>query len=262
MVEGRVGNRIVEKNLSAFIIDRNSDILTALRKIDANKKGFLIVIDSFRKVKGVITDGDIRRQFIRGKGIDESIKDIYTRDYKWVCEDDEISKAIEMFKEERIKFLPIITRDKKLFNIITKRQLHALLLQDVCINMKYDFATVDESIVDYEIYQRPWGFYKTTVLNDYFQSKIINIKPSGILSLQKHKYREEHWIIVHGNGIVRIAESEKKVTCGDSLFIPKGETHRITNIDEKDSLIITEVQIGEYLGEDDIIRIEDIYNRV
>lgn len=253
---------MMEVNLSGFIIEKGSDILTALRKIDANKKGFLVVQDSSGNIDGVITDGDIRRHFISGRDMGDSINEVYTRDYKLIYEDDEISKVIELFKEESIKFLPIITRNKKLINIITKRQMHALLLQDSCIDIGFDFSAINESIVDYEIYQRPWGFYKTTVLNDYFQSKIISVKPGGVLSLQIHKHREEHWIIVHGKGIVRIDESEKKVSCGDSLFIPKGALHRITNIDEKESLIITEVQIGEYLGEDDIIRVEDLYGRI
>ena len=122
--------------------------------------------------------------------------------------------------------------------------------------------TLKRWVVDTEIFPRPWGFYKTTVLNDYYQSKVISVKPGGQLSLQSHNHREEHWIVVHGTGEVRLDESVLQVHTGSSVFIPKGAKHRLKNLDEKENLIISEVQIGDYLGEDDIIRYEDIYGRV
>lgn len=88
------------------------------------------------------------------------------------------------------------------------------------------------------------------------------IKPGGHLSLQSHSHREEHWIVVHGNGIVQLDDSYLPVTCGGSVFIPKGCRHRLINSDEKENIIITEVQIGDYFGEDDIFRYEDVYGRV
>ena len=154
-----------------------------------------------------------------------------------------------------------MNEDGRLVNLITKNQLHALLLQDMHADINYEFMTLDDSVVDYEIFQRPWGFYKTTLLNDYFQSKVISVKPRQQLSLQSHNHREEHWIVAHGKGIVQIEKSFINVSCGSSLFIPMGAKHRLTNTDEKENLIISEVQIGDYLGEDDIVRYEDIYGR-
>lgn len=164
---------------------------------------------------------------------------------------------LKIFKNKAIKCLPILNENGELANIITKNQLHALLLQDVHADINYDFTTLDDSVVDYEIFQRPWGFYKTIVLNDYFQSKII----SEQLSLQSHNHREEHWIVAHGTGTVQIEKNVINVSCGSSLFIPMGAEHRLTNTEEKYNLIITEVLIGNYLGEDDIVRYEDIYGR-
>lgn len=140
--------------------------------------------------------------------------------------------------------------------------MHALLLQDIRADLRYNFMSFDEGIVDYEIFQRPWGFYKTTVMNDYFQSKIISVNPQSQLSLQSHNHREEHWIVAHGVGTVQIDQSIINVHCGSSVFIPKGAKHRLMNTGDKESLIVTEVQIGDYFGEDDIIRYEDIYGRI
>ena len=250
------------KNFSDFKVSETATILEALEKIDRNKEGFLVVVDIKEKVMGVITDGDIRRSFIAGKSVMDSIAGTFTNTPKTLLIHDDFSDVIEIFKNQAIKFLPIIDESGCLKNIITKKQMHALLLQDIRADLSYDFAMLDTSVVDHEIFQRPWGYYKTTVLNDYFQAKIISVKPGGQLSLQSHNHREEHWIVVYGNGTVQLDKSEKAVSCGSTIFIPLGCKHRLTNTDEKESLIITEVQIGDYFGEDDIIRYEDVYGRI
>ncbi|MCC8098528.1 MAG: CBS domain-containing protein [Clostridiales bacterium] len=249
-------------NLTLFTVSPDISVRDALKKIDENKKGFLIVIDNEDTVLGTLTDGDVRRAFLKGASVDDSVEGLYTRNSKCLKQADGIPKATEMFKNESIKFLPIVDDEDRLLNVITKNQMHALLLQDIHADLGYDFMSLDEGIVDYEIFQRPWGFYKTTVMNDYFQSKIISVNPMSQLSLQSHNHREEHWIVAHGVGTVQIDQSIIDVHCGSSVFIPKGAKHRLTNTGDKESLIVTEVQIGDYFGEDDIIRYEDNYGRI
>ena len=244
-----------------YSILENSTILNALKAINENTKGFLVVTNASNRVVGVITDGDIRRAFIFGATIDKSISDYIVRKFTSLSTSNDISDAIELFKNKAIKFLPILNEQGELENVLTKTQLHALLLQDIHADINYDFSTLDDAVVDHEIFQRPWGFYKTTVLNEYFQSKIISVKPGQQLSLQSHNRREEHWIVAHGTGTVQIEKSIINVSCGSSLFIPMGAKHRLTNTDSKENLIITEVQIGDYLSEDDIFRYEDNYGR-
>ena len=245
-----------------FIIDQASKILDALCLIDKNQSGFVLVCDNRKTLLGTLTDGDIRRALINGSSVTDSVKGIYIDKYKSLSNIDTIGDAIEMFKNKKIKFLPIVNSEGILVNVITKAQLHVVLLQDINADLSYNFSELDDSMVDYEIFQRPWGFYKTTILNDYFQSKVISVKPGQQLSLQSHNHREEHWIVAHGKGLVQIEKSEIKIESGSSLFIPKGAKHRLTNTDAFDNLIITEVQIGDYLGEDDIVRYEDNYGRV
>lgn len=245
-----------------FTIGQSSSIIDALSLIDKNQSGFVLVWDDKKTLLGTLTDGDIRRALINGSSVTDSVKGIYIDKYKYLNTSDNIGDAIELFKNKQIKFLPIVDKDGVLVNVITKAQLHVVLLQDITADLSYNFSELDDSVVDYEIFQRPWGFYKTTILNDYFQSKVISVKPRQQLSLQSHNHREEHWIVAHGKGIVQIEKSEIKIESGSSLFIPKGAKHRLTNTDSSDNLIITEVQIGDYLGEDDIVRYEDNYGRV
>ena len=242
-------------------INENKTLLDALQAIDANRMRFVIVTEDSGKILGTLTDGDIRRAIIRGASLSDKI-DCYNQNFTYLTEADKFTKAIELFKEHsNFDFLPVLDEEGRLSNIVTKGALHTLLLQDIWPDMDYGFLNVDSSVLDHEIYERPWGFYKTTVLNDSMQSKVISVRPNSQLSLQMHQRREEHWIIVKGVGQARIGDSTIYVCPGTYLFIPKGTKHRLTNTSNEETLIVVEVQMGTYFGEDDIIRIEDDYGR-
>jgi mannose-1-phosphate guanylyltransferase/mannose-6-phosphate isomerase len=107
---------------------------------------------------------------------------------------------------------------------------------------------------------RPWGWYESLALGDHFQVKRIYVKPDAALSLQSHKHRSEHWIVVEGTAKVTIDDAIKLVTEGQSVYVPLGSKHRMEN-PGKLPMVLIEVQIGSYLGEDDIVRYEDVYSR-
>ena len=107
---------------------------------------------------------------------------------------------------------------------------------------------------------RPWGNYRSLDRGQRHQVKSIVVKPGGQLSLQKHHHRSEHWIVVRGTATVTVAGQVKTVHENESVYIPIGAVHRMENPGKID-LEIIEVQTGGYFGEDDIIRIEDVYNR-
>ena len=108
--------------------------------------------------------------------------------------------------------------------------------------------------------EKPWGFFETLYEGDGFKVKAIVVNPGSRLSLQTHKHRSEHWTIVSGLAVVWIGPSKKEYKADESCYIPQGEVHRIEN---KGKVIveIVEVQCGNILSEEDIVRIEDDYNR-
>ncbi len=108
---------------------------------------------------------------------------------------------------------------------------------------------------------RPWGNYFSIAGNSNWQVKTIYVKPGASLSLQKHNFRNEHWIVVEGSAHVEIDNEKKILGCNESIYIPQGSKHRLSNKTKK-PLKIIEVQNGSYLGEDDIIRYEDSYGRI
>jgi mannose-1-phosphate guanylyltransferase/mannose-6-phosphate isomerase len=107
---------------------------------------------------------------------------------------------------------------------------------------------------------RPWGWYESLIVGGRFQVKRIVVHPGAQLSLQSHHHRSEHWIVVEGTARVTVDEDVKLVTENQSVYIPLGAIHRMENPGKVDMVLI-EVQTGSYLGEDDIIRYEDIYAR-
>jgi mannose-1-phosphate guanylyltransferase/mannose-6-phosphate isomerase len=107
---------------------------------------------------------------------------------------------------------------------------------------------------------RPWGYYESIDLGDRFQVKRIVVTPGGMLSLQKHRHRSEHWIVVRGTAEVTINDTVRTVHENESVYIPIGSVHRLAN-QGRIPLELVEVQTGSYLGEDDIVRLDDIYKR-
>ncbi len=108
---------------------------------------------------------------------------------------------------------------------------------------------------------RPWGSYTSLEKGDTYQVKRINVNPGARLSLQSHGHRAENWIVVTGEALVTIDDQQISVKKGESAFIPRGARHRIENR-SKETLVLIEVQNGDYLGEDDIVRYEDDYGRL
>jgi len=110
------------------------------------------------------------------------------------------------------------------------------------------------------IVHRPWGTYEVLLDNDKYKIKRIVVKPGKRLSLQKHFHRNEHWIVVSGTATVTVGEEVKLIRPNESTYIKMGEVHRLEN-EGKIPVVLIEAQVGEYTGEDDIVRIEDDFQR-
>jgi mannose-1-phosphate guanylyltransferase/mannose-6-phosphate isomerase len=108
---------------------------------------------------------------------------------------------------------------------------------------------------------RPWGTYATLRKEDGYQVKRITVAPGQKLSLQYHHKRAEHWVVTQGKAIVQVGDEEFETGPWEYRYIPLGEKHRLTNIGETE-LVLVEVQVGDYLGEDDITRLDDEYGRI
>ena len=107
---------------------------------------------------------------------------------------------------------------------------------------------------------KPWGYYQILDSQNGYQLKKLFVNPKSKLSLQSHKHRSEHWVVLYGQATVTIDKNVYELSVNESIYIPMASKHRLENNTNKE-VVIGETQIGDYLGEDDIIRYEDIYKR-
>ncbi len=245
-------------DLDRYTICSKATILEALNKIDLNTKGFVVVLTETNLVNGVVTDGDLRRLLISGLLPNNKIK--FNKSFSYIEIESGFDDICNKFKSNRVRFLPIID-GFKLVNIVTKDQFNAMMLESIDYSPWNDFTRFDNLVLENEIYNKPWGYYKSVMLCSYAQAKILTIFPDSELSLQSHKKREEHWVVMVGNGVVVLDSRKINISAGDYIHIPKECKHQIINSSLENNLIISEVQLGEYFGEDDIIRYSDKYNR-
>ncbi len=152
------------------------------------------------------------------------------------------------------KDLAVVVTDDAVLVADMKRSQDVKLIVD---RLKRDERTESDT---HAVVYRPWGSYQTIDAGDRFQVKHIMVKPGGRLSLQKHAKRAEHWVVVQGTAQVTCDDRVFQLTENESTFIPLGSTHRLENLGEE-PLRLIEVQSGSYLGEDDIVRLEDVYGR-
>ena len=109
--------------------------------------------------------------------------------------------------------------------------------------------------------ERPWGSFEVLLEEKLYKVKRIEVKPGHRLSLQMHDSRSEHWVVVAGEALVTVGDQETRLKTNQDVFIPARTKHRVANTGDAD-LVFIEVQCGSYLGEDDIIRFEDDYDRL
>src|SRR6516162_9750071 len=114
--------------------------------------------------------------------------------------------------------------------------------------------------VEHRRVYRPWGYYQDVDIAPRYRVKRIVVKPGSKLSLQKHFHRSEHWVVVQGTAEVTVQNEARSVHENESMYIPIGSVHRLAN-PGKIPLELIEVQVGSYLGEDDIVRLDDVYGR-
>lgn len=149
----------------------------------------------------------------------------------------------------------VVVASKDSVLVADKNQTQSIkALVDLLKQNHADYVTHDVKV------HRPWGTYESVVRAGNFQVKHIIVKPGGILSLQLHHHRSEHWIVVKGIADVICGNESFQVNENESTYIPINTKHRLINLQDG-PLELIEVQVGNYLGEDDIVRLEDVYGR-
>ncbi|MDA0597355.1 MAG: phosphomannose isomerase type II C-terminal cupin domain [Chloroflexi bacterium] len=126
---------------------------------------------------------------------------------------------------------------------------------DISSEVKFETATKKKRET------RPWGSYEILTSGPGFQTKRLTVTSEKRLSLQWHRHRDETWVVARGTARVTVGEEQHTLGRGESIFVARNVHHRIENISSVEPLEIIEIQTGDYLGEDDIVRVEDDFGR-
>ncbi len=148
----------------------------------------------------------------------------------------------------------VSTRDA----ILVADKAHAQQVKALVATLREDNA---ELVQEHRKVYRPWGSYESLIQGQNFQVKHIIVNPGQRLSLQLHHHRAEHWVVVQGTAEVLVGESKAILYANQSTYVPIETKHRLTNPSHDELLEIIEIQSGDYLGEDDIVRFDDVYGR-
>jgi mannose-1-phosphate guanylyltransferase len=165
----------------------------------------------------------------------------------------------------------VITRDRQVALIDVNDLLIVDTSDAILISKKGSSQKVKEVVAQikkqapelaeiHRLAHRPWGTYEVLVVSEGYKVKRLIVKPDSRLSLQKHLHRNEHWVVVSGTATITVEDKRFMLNANESTYIKMGELHRLENAG-KESLVMIEVQVGAYTGEDDIVRVDDVYGR-
>jgi mannose-1-phosphate guanylyltransferase/mannose-6-phosphate isomerase len=189
-----------------------------------------------------LVDADEAGNSIRGHGIVMGASNVHVRSEEYLTAVVGVSGVIVVTTQDAVLVLDAKQADK---------------VKDLVERLKGENRR--EALEHKRIY-RPWGYYQSIDSGQRYQVKRLFVKPGGQLSLQRHHHRAEHWVVVKGTAEVTLDAKVSHVFENESIYLPIGTVHRLANPGKID-LELIEVQTGSYLGEDDIVRIEDVYNR-
>ena len=195
---------------------------------------------------------------------------------------DSLSKIISKTNSEKIssKDNQVLIDSKNTFIHTTDRTIVGIGLEDLIVVDDDDSTIIskkgetekiksaleilksknNKSSEEHTFEYRPWGKFENLLETEIYKVKRLTVDPGEHLSIQYHKKRSEHWVVVNGKASVQVNDKKLTLEKGQSIDIPKGSSHCLGN-DTKENLVVIEVQLGDYFGEDDIVRISDPYDR-
>lgn len=248
----------------------------------------------FQKSLEIFQNAQKEHNFIRLKGMEELPKisidyaliektshiAMIKANFRWndVGSFDSLQEEFESDANGNITQVPCYTKDSKNNFILSSKPVSLIGIESLTIVDTKDALLIaqkgqsqyikelisqikDKNLLHtHSLVYRPWGSYEVLEEGRFYKIKKIIVKPKKRLSLQKHFHRNEHWIIIKGSALIQIDSKEIFLQSNQSTYIPMGSPHRLSNPGQLD-LVMIEVQVGEYVGEDDILRLEDDFHR-
>jgi len=251
----------VRPSILPVLIADGATLFDALGQVHRNHGGSLIAVDDAGRPVGVIDEALLREGLLRARSMDAPVSALDLSAGEAVRLDTPFDEVVTTVLGGRRALIPILDGRDRVVNAFTREQLHQLLVEDLPWDPRRDFTALRADAQPPDAVFRPWGFYRSLLTTEFSQTKIISLAPGQEISRQLHFHREEYWTVIRGQGSFRLDDERFLVEKGFTVRIPKEAVHWIRNTQPEGALILMEVQLGDYFGEDDIVRLSDKYHR-
>lgn len=235
------------------LLFESATIRDCLHSFEQKKIGVVFIVDHNEKFIGLISEGDVRRLLLGGLSLDMQIVQHLTREPSVLTPPFLLVNANVLFSKPGVTVIPLLNIENKVTGFITKADFLGSFINNTADKLLSGYRSPDSEL---EVVARKWGFYFSVYKSINCHAKVLHILPGKAISLQYHHRREEHWIIMNGVAKITIGSIERTASSGDYAFIPKQEIHKLENIGGE-TLLVHELQRGDYFGEDDIVRLGD-----
>jgi mannose-1-phosphate guanylyltransferase/mannose-6-phosphate isomerase len=243
-----------------LLVSSGETLHDALERLHTRPEKAVIVVDAVGRLEGVLDEAGLRGALLATGRLDARLSNLELPRDCAIHVDTPFDEVVGNTLATGAALVPVLDDRERVINAFTREQLHQWLAEDLPWDPRSDF-TARGAGERPDAVTRPWGFYRSLLTTAFTQAKILSVAPGQELSLQKHFHREEYWTVVRGEGSFRLDDDRYTVRRGFTIHIPREAVHWIRNTHASEALILVEVQVGDYFGEDDIVRLSDKYHR-
>lgn len=257
---GSVAPEHVAPSIAGLLVSSGETLYDALERLHARPEKAVVIVDTVGRLAGVLDEAGLRAALLSAGTLDAPLSSLDLPRDPSVHVDTPFDEVVRTTLAAAATLVPVLDDHDRVVNAFTREHLHHLLAGDLPWDPRVDFTAIGGGERP-DAVTRPWGFYRSLLTTAFTQAKILSVAPGQELSLQKHFHREEYWTVVRGEGIFRLDDDRFTVRRGFTVHIPREAVHWIRNTHQSEALILVEVQVGDYFGEDDIVRLSDKYHR-
>lgn len=244
-----------------FCLDVSCTLRQAMALLGDTPQGARVLVDGAGELLAVLDFRRLNEAVLALGDLDATLRQAQFPQPPFIRLDDPAEAAGRVFAETREPLLPVCDSSLRVVNVVFREGFYQWLSEDMPWDPCMDFSKLCEKGARQDPVFRPWGSYRVLLRNGFTQAKVLVLRPGQELSLQKHALRDEHWIVVHGEGVFRLDDRFCRVEKGFSVDILRTAVHWLCNTSKTQDLVLVEVQTGDYFGEDDIVRLADRYRR-
>ena len=239
--------------ISRICVESDCALSGLLEVFERESRRYALVVNGQRRLIGIVTEGDVRRYLIAGGRLSSKVSVVMTTNFVSVSAPADRGLVKEAFDASEVDILPVVNSSGQPLALVSREDFWGSIVSGDSQRITEGYVS---PIVPFSVVTRKWGYFFSIHKSDVCHSKILYLAPRASISLQYHHQREEHWVIISGRAEIICGDERIKAGPGDYIKIDVGVVHKLINSGE-DELMVHELQLGSYFGDDDIVRLSE-----